>query len=936
MTVYTKTMMEALAEVREKDARQLVDPKVEIDEIVPFVAGGLAVARAVVPRVVKAIAKRVGKKVTTSAGTAAVVGTKKAEEVELDEDNMDLMRKAVSGAMQTLKMKDGKLKMDKVTASAIMQIFDKVNPANQKKMAKMINDGKKSGIIKLSDFAMSKVTGFKREDIDLDEVHKGSKGVKQLIDPKKEIMVVKKNKVVVIDKKDQDEYLKQGWTIAEEVELDEGTWALPETPKEVAELKKLLRKSIKAKDAIKIVGKYIGDDELFDELGDLKDDDPNQDVRPTIKSAMKRLGIKEEIAKIVAEQLAKIRGNTPADKGRRAAVEDDIERAKKKGDKKEVAKLKEDELDEGRMKELYGYIEAGKSAEWIAKKMGVDVKTIKTLMSEAYELGTDEYREYIEKLTPGEVDEADLDEWTVSDVEIAMKKKYGKIDKEAIEKLKKVQYKGNVDRNDLVKVGHGKLYVEEVEIDEEVKVGQTVKVKLHRKGQVYIESGKVISIDAKNGTIDVKHSFSNRPSRVSMSDIVKEEVEIDEASARADAMKAMRKGKEVDPADVDIDASPEDIKGASKNIIMQMRKVVSMRGNFVVEFGDKKKEKIPAAVAQAVQNKYNSFKKPADKEKFQAQVGKSYKDMLRVLKAGYEEETELDEAGEHIPELYGIFKSKASATKAAIAAYAKQRDPLDKIEVWQTRGNKFEINHPMNSSGRDFIQKRGGKLIARVGKNFKEEVEIDEEKFDYTIVAIKNKKVVAQLHSISKSELKAAIKLFKKISPDAKISIEDKGGKIVHTEEVDLDEKFTKKDYDENEDNNMHSENAVELARKFGSTKEYNRMVAIYKAHMKRGSISSSDQKERDKLVNKYYPKLESVMRKETILERIDKKLKEKKEILEASNRWELAGKKFSLVNDKGTFILVPQGRAGKEQKLKAKTTQDATQELVKKGYRES
>ena len=129
-----------------------------------------------------------------------------AEVREIQEDNMDLMKKAVSGAMQTLKMKDGKLKMDKVTASAIMQIFDKLNSANQKKMEKMINDGKKSGIIKLSDFAMSKVTGFKREDIDLDEGKK-EKGPRQLIDPKKEVMVVKKNNVVVIDKKDEDKYL---------------------------------------------------------------------------------------------------------------------------------------------------------------------------------------------------------------------------------------------------------------------------------------------------------------------------------------------------------------------------------------------------------------------------------------------------------------------------------------------------------------------------------------------------------------------------------------------------------------------------------------------------------------------------------------------------------------------------------------------------------
>ena len=71
---------------------------------------------------------------------------------------------------------------------------------------------------------------------------------------------------------------------------------------------------------------------------------------------------------------------------------------------------------------------------------------------------------------------------------------------------------------------------------------------------------------------------------------------------------------------------------------MQMRKVVSMKGDFTVEFGDKKKVKIPVKVAQVVQQKYNSMKKPADKEKFQVQVAKSYKDMLRVLKAGYYEE----------------------------------------------------------------------------------------------------------------------------------------------------------------------------------------------------------------------------------------------------------------------------------------------------------
>ena len=84
---------------------------------------------------------------------------------------------------------------------------------------------------------------------------------------------------------------------------------------------------------------------------------------------------------------------------------------------------------------------------------------------------------------------------------------------------------------------------------------------------------------------------------------------------------------------------------------------------------------------------------------------------------------------------------------------------------------------------------------------------------------------------------------------------EDKEMLKAKKEEVDLDE-FTKKDFDSNEDQNMHTENAVELARKFGTSKEYDQMVAIYKAHMKRGEISRSDQMKRDALVKKYLPKL--------------------------------------------------------------------------------
>ena len=54
----------------------------------------------------------------------------------------------------------------------------------------------------------------KKEDID-----ERMKLPRQLIDKNKEVMIVKKNKVIVIDKKDKDKYMRQGWELAEKVEI---------------------------------------------------------------------------------------------------------------------------------------------------------------------------------------------------------------------------------------------------------------------------------------------------------------------------------------------------------------------------------------------------------------------------------------------------------------------------------------------------------------------------------------------------------------------------------------------------------------------------------------------------------------------------------------------------------------------------------------------
>jgi hypothetical protein len=114
-----------------------------------------------------------------------------------------------------------------------------------------------------------------------------------------------------------------------------------------------------------------------------------------------------------------------------------------------------------------------------------------------------------------------------------------------------------------------------------------------------------------------------------------------EEGAAADARRAMRNDPDMKQRafSKDVSSTDDDEKAASKNIMMQLRKAVSLR-SYDVEFADGKKQKVNQKIAQAVQNKYNSMRRPADKEKFQAQIAKSYKDMLKTIKSGYGEQKE--------------------------------------------------------------------------------------------------------------------------------------------------------------------------------------------------------------------------------------------------------------------------------------------------------
>ena len=76
---------------------------------------------------------------------------------QLVEDNVAVLKDIVKRKQnKDVKFKDGKMKVDLFTASAITQVFKMVNKSNQEKMKKMLN-GKKAEFMKIADFALSKV-----------------------------------------------------------------------------------------------------------------------------------------------------------------------------------------------------------------------------------------------------------------------------------------------------------------------------------------------------------------------------------------------------------------------------------------------------------------------------------------------------------------------------------------------------------------------------------------------------------------------------------------------------------------------------------------------------------------------------------------------------------------------------------------------------------
>jgi hypothetical protein len=111
-----------------------------------------------------------------------------------------------------------------------------------------------------------------------------------------------------------------------------------------------------------------------------------------------------------------------------------------------------------------------------------------------------------------------------------------------------------------------------------------------------------------------------------------ENPEVKESVEEAISYGRPKKSTEKDSADVDdYKASSDDRKAADKNVIMQIRRGVDMPKGCTVTFQDGKTQKFPQKACQLVSKKFDSFKKPAVRKKFQDEINKSLSSMKKAM-----------------------------------------------------------------------------------------------------------------------------------------------------------------------------------------------------------------------------------------------------------------------------------------------------------------
>ena len=597
----------------------------------------------------------------------------------LNESNLEKMRKAAGGAKQTLKMKDGSIGMDSFSASAIMQIYDKINDKNKKTFENMMNNGKKADIMKLQKFAMSKVNASYEEfeeEVDLDKLPDMSDALRQVRFGKEEVELDEAK--YDLYHKDFSSAMQHAYKMAKKlhgitISPDEISDKVATGPRKPSEGKTNKYRLEGDKGGIQIQVYNKGGSKPF-ELNMYKEEvDLDEGTKQVLAHGGKGQykAVRDGgITKIMYK--GKVVGTADFDRGadsffvsmKGVKGQKSFDDAQAMVDYFAKNKITEEvELDE--MEMTFGT----KRIPAAMKKKGMDkVKTKglnKDKSSAAYIGKKKTYEENsfdLRRLLDEKLDQDDKP--TVNNV-VKMLNKASKAHAGQAKDLEKAVseaddfkphmmydpktgkgYKADTmdDHLRMKKMGytHDAPQKEEVELDENEglknkseKSGISVGVlkKVYNRGLAAYKTGHRPGTTAPQWAMARVNSFITKGS-----------------GTWGGADKDLAKQTEaVDPADIDTSATDDDIKSADKNIMMQMRKAVSLRGQYPVEFLDKKKVKIPQKMAQAVIDKYNKQKKPIDKEKFQAKIAKSYKALMMVVKE-QKEETLLDRLNRKILE----------------------------------------------------------------------------------------------------------------------------------------------------------------------------------------------------------------------------------------------------------------------------------------------
>lgn len=279
------------------------------------------------------------------------------------------------------------------------------------------------------------------------------------------------------------------------------------------------------------------------------------------------------------------------------------------------------------------------------------------LHQDSYEIGTDEYRKHTQDVTPGQVTEEEScqcdcgkqicetcgKEHTMDEHKGDKPHKHPHVDETAKHISsrfgKKTEKKEEVEKafQSLTLVENYRVLATKgmgAETPKTGKYGQEVDYYEPQHGNKH--QGKITK--ASGFSYTVQDDKTGKKYNFKWYDPKKAKKLMQTESAASDARRAMMKDPDMKQRafDKDITATDDDQKAASKNIMMQLRKAVSLKGRFAVEFGDGKKIKIPPKIAQEVQRKFNAIRRPQEKQKFQAKVAQSHKSMLAALRESYD------------------------------------------------------------------------------------------------------------------------------------------------------------------------------------------------------------------------------------------------------------------------------------------------------------